>query len=237
MKGRCNRHYFLAHNYRVIRLENGLTACLVSDLAADGSSNNIKYDSESSESESESEGSEAASESSASEDESEGHDKRKVKKGGGEEVKLVNYYFVKIKNGKIIGIIFQAAASLCIGVGSFSDLKEVPGLAHFVEHMVFMGSKKFPKENDFDAYIKKHGGSDNAATDYEKTTFYFECFEKYLYKSMDKFAQFFISPLMKKESMTRERESVESGNNAVVKCFYSMKTGIYIFRISKFNYF
>ena len=39
----------------------------------------------------------------------------------------------------------QAACSLTIGVGSFSDPPEVPGLAHFLEHMVFMGSKKYPQ--------------------------------------------------------------------------------------------
>ncbi|XP_018335112.2 nardilysin [Agrilus planipennis] len=104
----------------------------------------------------------------------------------------------------------MAAAALCVGVGSFSDPKEIQGLAHFVEHMVFMGSKKFPQENDFDAFIKKHGGSDNGSTDCETTTFYFECFEKHLFKALDKFAQFFIAPLMKRESMTREREAVES---------------------------
>lgn len=49
---------------------------------------------------------------------------------------------------------FQAAAGLCVGVGSFSDPKEVPGMAHFLEHMVFMGSEKFPAENDFDSFIK-----------------------------------------------------------------------------------
>lgn len=41
-----------------------------------------------------------------------------------------------------------------MNVGSFSDIKEIPGLAHFLEHMVFMGSEKFPQENDFDSFIK-----------------------------------------------------------------------------------
>ncbi|KAF5276282.1 hypothetical protein FQA39_LY06631 [Lamprigera yunnana] len=103
-----------------------------------------------------------------------------------------------------------AAAALCIGVGSFSDPRDVPGLAHFLEHMVFMGSKKFPQENDFDSFINNHGGSDNGSTDYEVTTFYFECFEKHFLQALDKFSQFFISPLMKRDSMTREREAVES---------------------------
>ncbi|KAI4479428.1 hypothetical protein M0804_011213 [Polistes exclamans] len=104
----------------------------------------------------------------------------------------------------------MAACGLCVGVGSFSDPEEIPGMAHFLEHMVFMGSEKYPEENDFDSYITKRGGSDNAATECEQTTFYFEVQEKYLLSSLDRFAQFFIKPLMKKGAITREREAVES---------------------------
>ncbi|XP_042206684.1 nardilysin-like [Homarus americanus] len=105
---------------------------------------------------------------------------------------------------------YLAAASLTVGVGSFEDPPEIPGLMHFLEHMVFMGSEKYPKENAFDYYIKKHGGHDNAHTDMEHTTFYFEVQECYLHESLDRFAQFFINPLMKQEAMTREREAVHS---------------------------
>ena len=31
-----------------------------------------------------------------------------------------------------------------------------------------MGSEKYPDENEFDVFIKKHGGSDNACTDCER---------------------------------------------------------------------
>ena len=34
--------------------------------------------------------------------------------------------------------------------------------------VVFMGSKKYPGENTFDAFVSKHGGFDNASTDYER---------------------------------------------------------------------
>ncbi|PSN38436.1 Nardilysin [Blattella germanica] len=103
-----------------------------------------------------------------------------------------------------------SALGLCVGVGSFSDPWDIQGMAHFLEHMVFMGSEKFPKENDFDAFIKKRGGSDNAQTDCETTTFYFECQDKDLKEAIDKFSQFFVSPLMRREGMTREREAIES---------------------------
>ena len=34
--------------------------------------------------------------------------------------------------------------------------------------VVFMGSEKYPDENAFDSFIKRHGGSDNASTDCER---------------------------------------------------------------------
>lgn len=61
--------------------------------------------------------------------------------------------------------------------------------------------------------LQKKGGSDNASTDCEATTFYFEIQEKHLPTAMDMFSQFFVSPLMKQEAMQREREAIESGIN------------------------
>merc|ERR1719187_103811 len=104
----------------------------------------------------------------------------------------------------------MSAAALCVHMGSFSDPEDVPGLAHFLEHMVFMGSKKFPDENGFDSFIAKHGGYDNASTDTETTVFYFESPRRHFHEGLDRFAQFFIAPLMKQDAMEREREAVDS---------------------------
>lgn len=104
----------------------------------------------------------------------------------------------------------QAAAALCIKVGSFLDPQNIPGLAHFLEHMVFMGSEKYPDENKFDAFVSRHGGYDNAFTDSEKTVFQFEVQPKYFHDSLDIWAQFFISPLLKKDSVDREVQAVDS---------------------------
>uniref|UniRef100_A0A3Q1FVR2 Nardilysin convertase n=1 Tax=Acanthochromis polyacanthus TaxID=80966 RepID=A0A3Q1FVR2_9TELE len=106
--------------------------------------------------------------------------------------------------------VFQAAAALCISVGSFSDPEDLPGLAHFLEHMVFMGSEKYPAENGFDAFLKKHGGSDNASTDCERTIFQFDVQRKYFREALDRWAQFFICPLMIEDAIDREVEAVDS---------------------------
>ncbi|KAL4712331.1 hypothetical protein ACJJTC_001492 [Scirpophaga incertulas] len=178
--------------YKTIRLENGLTALLISDpsrpVVDDANSTDEDSGSE------ESTGSESDSEKSVQTVTSDQHGS--TRKRQFDEEKL-------------------AACALSIGVGGYSDPPDIQGLAHFVEHMVFMGSSKYPKENEFDAFIKpflfrKKGGSDNASTDCEVTTFYFEIQERHLAHAMDMFSQFFVSPLMLKEAMQREREAIES---------------------------
>ncbi|XP_055077197.1 nardilysin-like [Periophthalmus magnuspinnatus] len=104
----------------------------------------------------------------------------------------------------------QAAAALCVAVGSFSDPDALPGLAHFLEHMVFMGSEKFPEENGFDSFLKEHGGSDNASTDCERSVFYFDVERRYFREALDRWAQFFICPLMVEDAVEREVEAVDS---------------------------
>ncbi|XP_064138022.1 nardilysin isoform X2 [Loxodonta africana] len=103
-----------------------------------------------------------------------------------------------------------SAAALCVGIGSFADPDDLPGLAHFLEHMVFMGSLKYPDENGFDAFLKKHGGSDNASTDCERTVFQFDVQRKYFKEALDRWAQFFIHPLMIRDAIDREVEAVDS---------------------------
>lgn len=73
-----------------------------------------------------------------------------------------------------------------------------------------MGSEKYPGENEFDQFMQKSGGFDNADTDFDETSFYFETREEFLDEALDRFSQFFKNPLMLKEAMTREREAVES---------------------------
>ncbi|MEQ2158999.1 hypothetical protein GOODEAATRI_017944 [Goodea atripinnis] len=85
-----------------------------------------------------------------------------------------------------------------------------------------MGSEKYPSENGFDAFLKKHGGSDNASTDCERTVFQFDVQRKSFKEALDRFgnerfpfvplwAQFFICPLMIRDAIDREVEAVDSG--------------------------
>ena len=73
-----------------------------------------------------------------------------------------------------------------------------------------MGSEKYPKENEFDQFIKNRNGIDNAMTEVEYTIFYFKIDQAALSGAIDRFSQFFIHPLMLTDSMEREIEAVES---------------------------
>ena len=55
--------------------------------------------------------------------------------------------------------------SVHINSGHFQDPPHRPGLAHFHEHMLFLGTAKYPGENDFEQYLGRNGGSSNAFTD------------------------------------------------------------------------
>ena len=104
----------------------------------------------------------------------------------------------------------MAYCSLAMNVGCFNDPPERQGLAHFLEHMIFMGSTKYPEEDAYGSHMAKSGGYCNAYTEFEWTNFQFQCTYSGLKDSLDMAANNFASPLLKKEDMDREINAVES---------------------------
>uniref|UniRef100_A0A672Q6J1 Nardilysin convertase n=1 Tax=Sinocyclocheilus grahami TaxID=75366 RepID=A0A672Q6J1_SINGR len=191
--------------YRYIELSNGLRALLISDLSDLDGKTEDDEDSEEEEEEEEEEGEEAEEEG----DSGEGTDEESEEEGDSQDSDFEELDEDNDRKKKK-GSEKQSAAALCIGVGSFSDPNDLPGLAHFLEHMVFMGSEKYPSENGFDAFLKKHGGSDNASTDCERTIFQFDVQRKCFKEALDRWAQFFVCPLMIEDAIDREVEAVDS---------------------------
>lgn len=68
----------------------------------------------------------------------------------------------------------KAAAAMDIAVGTFSDPPELPGLAHFCEHMLFLGTERYPDEASYSQYLAEKGGYSNAYTSHENTNFHFQ---------------------------------------------------------------
>ncbi|KAL5117480.1 metalloprotease [Pleosporales sp. CAS-2024a] len=131
----------------------------------------------------------------------------------------------------------KASAALDVNVGSFSDADDMPGIAHAVEHLLFMGTQKYPQENAYNKYLTTHGGHSNAFTASTSTNYYFELSypapsskpatpnasasslpaskEKDLsplWGALDRFGQFFIAPLFLEDTLDREIKAVDSEN-------------------------
>ncbi|CDK28106.1 unnamed protein product [Kuraishia capsulata CBS 1993] len=106
----------------------------------------------------------------------------------------------------------KAAASLDVNVGAFHDPHNLPGLAHFCEHLLFMGTEKYPLENEYSSFLSKNSGYSNAYTSSQDTNYYFEVGYEHLDGALDRFAQFFISPLFDKSCKDREIKAVDSEN-------------------------
>ncbi|GMH33522.1 hypothetical protein BSKO_01356 [Bryopsis sp. KO-2023] len=104
----------------------------------------------------------------------------------------------------------KAAAALDVNVGSFSDPDELLGLAHFTEHMLFFASEKFPEEDAYTKFISAQGGKANAYTTVEDTNYQFDVNHEHLESALDRFAQFFICPLISEDGTDREVKAVDS---------------------------
>jgi len=120
---------------------------------------------------------------------------------------------IRLKNGLEAYLISdpeveQSAASLCVEVGSWSDPENVPGMAHFVEHLLFMGTRKYPAEADFCKYIGERGGEYNAFTSHDRTVYGFSLNHEGLDGALDRLSHFFIDPVFSSSTIEREKNAI-----------------------------
>lgn len=111
----------------------------------------------------------------------------------------------------------KSAASLDVHIGANQNPPEREGLAHFLEHMLFLGTEKYPEAGEYQTFIAQHGGTYNAYTAAENTNYFFDIENAHLESALDRFAQFFITPLFTAEYVERERNAVHSEYVAKLK--------------------
>ena len=104
----------------------------------------------------------------------------------------------------------KSAAALTVNVGHFDDPLERQGLAHFLEHMLFLGTEKYPDAGDYQHFINHHGGSHNAWTGTEHSSFFFDIDTDYFEQALDRFADMFRAPLFHADYIEKERQAIEA---------------------------
>jgi insulysin len=121
---------------------------------------------------------------------------------------------LRLENGLEVLIISdpqadQSSASVSVSSGSWHDPAEYPGMAHFCEHMLFLGTKKYPDPNEFMTKIADFGGMTNAFTQPHQTVYMFSCKHDGFLENVDRFSRFFIDPLFSQAHVERELHAVE----------------------------
>ncbi len=133
-----------------------------------------------------------------------------------------DYRYVLLDNGLRVLLISDAdadksAASLSVYRGNYADPPEYPGLAHFLEHMLFIGTEKYPEPDGYFSFVQSHGGNSNAYTSTEHTNYFFDIQPAQFDEALDRFGQFFIAPSFDPEYVEREKNAVDSEYRLRVK--------------------
>lgn len=126
-----------------------------------------------------------------------------------------DYKSVKLNNGIEAILVADksstlSSASLAVHAGYFDDPEDFAGLAHFCEHLMFLGTKKYPQENGYKQYISTNGGMSNAYTTTVLTNYFFQIKNSAFPEAVDRFAQFFIEPLFDPDCKDREINAVHA---------------------------
>lgn len=103
-----------------------------------------------------------------------------------------------------------AGAAVAVDAGHYDDPPSRPGLAHYVEHLLFLGSEKYPDDSEFIRTVTANGGDFAGETNSDHTVFAFATPRDAFESSLDRMAQFFIAPQFDLSAAERELTAIEN---------------------------
>lgn len=95
-----------------------------------------------------------------------------------------------------------------VRTGSRFENKKILGISHFLEHMVFKGSKKRPSARAISEVVDGFGGEFNAGTSKEWTNFYIKARNEKMELAADVLSDMVLNPLIKEEEVEREKGTI-----------------------------
>lgn len=122
------------------------------------------------------------------------------------------YQKIFLNNG--IPVVIETAKDsmvVCLGiwikVGARHEDYNKNGISHFLEHMVFKGTKK-RTARDISAEIDSMGGELNAFTSQENTTFYVKVLDEYFVKALELLTDIFLHSAFPKDDIEKEKRII-----------------------------
>ena len=96
------------------------------------------------------------------------------------------------------------------GVGAFSDPMDFQGMAHYLEHMLFMGSESFPEPDGYMNFAAENGGSSNAYTSSEITNYMITIENTAFPEALHRLSEFFSAPILDPGYIQKEKNAVNA---------------------------
>ncbi len=106
-------------------------------------------------------------------------------------------------------LLTESYVMIYVNSGSGNEPRGYDGLAHFLEHLIFFGSKKYPNI-DLLKFISDNGGSSNAFTSLTETAYFFNILDDNLEKVIDIFSNALLDPSFSENNVKSEMNNVNS---------------------------
>src|SRR3954454_4198790 len=100
------------------------------------------------------------------------------------------------------------SAAVYVLAGSRLEDRRQSGVAHFMEHVTFKGTQAFPTTRLVSEAIEGYGGSSNAATDRESTTYWARVPMREADRALSVLAELTVRPLLRSSDIARERDII-----------------------------
>ncbi|MNJ36705.1 Protease 3 precursor [compost metagenome] len=104
----------------------------------------------------------------------------------------------------------RCAAAVRVMAGSHDAPHAYPGLAHFLEHLLFLGSVRFPLDDSLMRFVQRHGGQVNASTRERTTDYFFEVPQAAFADGLERLLDMLAHPIFDQQRQMREREVIHA---------------------------
>ena len=102
----------------------------------------------------------------------------------------------------------SVSMAVFIGAGSRYESDEIAGVSHFLEHLLFKGTKQWPTARELSEEVEGVGGIMNASTDREMTVFWCKVARPHFQRSLSVLIDMMLNPLLDPAEIEKEREVV-----------------------------
>ncbi|MGH8380700.1 pyrroloquinoline quinone biosynthesis protein PqqF [Pseudomonas sp.] len=104
----------------------------------------------------------------------------------------------------------RCAAAVRVMAGSHDAPRAYGGLAHFLEHLLFLGNDRFPVDDGLMRYVQRHGGQVNASTRERTTDYFFEVPQAAFAGGLERLCEMLARPVFDQQRQLREREVIHA---------------------------